>query len=62
MLGVPNAQIRELCGMIKAVDERFDEVVLWWFGHDRNAMKECVLVVIQWVALGRNGLILCRNV
>ena len=30
----PNAQIRELCGVQKSLDERIDEgVVLQWFGH-----------------------------
>ena len=27
---VPNAQ---LCGVMKEVDERIDEGVLWWFDH-----------------------------
>ena len=26
---VPNAQIRELCGVKKGLDERFNKVVLW---------------------------------
>ena len=30
---VPNAQIRELCGVRKGLDERVDESVLRWFGH-----------------------------
>ena len=30
---VPNAWIRELCGVMKGVDENFDEGVLQWFGH-----------------------------
>ena len=30
---VPNAQIRELCGMAKGVDERNEEDVLHWFSH-----------------------------
>ena len=30
---VPNARIRELCGVTKGVDERIDEGVLLWFGH-----------------------------
>ena len=30
---VPNAWIRELCGVKKGIDERIDEGVLWWFGH-----------------------------
>ena len=30
---VPNAQIRELCKVMKKVDKRIDEGVLWWFSH-----------------------------
>ena len=49
---VPNAGIRNLCGMMKGVDKRIDEGILQWFGHverveeDRIAkrvyVKECV--------------------
>ena len=30
---VPNARIRELCGVMKGVNEKIDEGVLRWFGH-----------------------------
>ena len=30
---VMNAQIRELCGVTKGVDERIDEGVFRWFGQ-----------------------------
>ena len=30
---VPNAQIRELCRVKKALDERIDEGVFQWFSH-----------------------------
>ena len=30
---VPNARIRQLCGVTKDVDEKIDEGVLRWFGH-----------------------------
>ena len=30
---VLNARIRELCGVMKWVDERIDERILRWFGH-----------------------------
>ena len=30
---VPNARVRECCGMTKGVDERIGECVLLWFGH-----------------------------
>ena len=42
---VPNAQIRELCGVKKDLDKRIDEGVLWWFNYmermesDRIAKK-----------------------
>ena len=30
---VPNARIRQLCGVTKGVEEKNDEYVLRWFGH-----------------------------
>ena len=33
MYRVPNAWIRDLCGMKTGVDERIDEGVLLWFGY-----------------------------
>ena len=33
---VQNAQIRELCGVMKGVDERMEEGVLHWFGYDER--------------------------
>ena len=30
---VPNARIRQLCGVMKGVNEKIDESVLRWFGH-----------------------------
>ena len=30
---IPNARIRELCGVRKGLHERIDESVLRWFGH-----------------------------
>ena len=30
---VPNAWIRQLCGLTNGVDGKIDEVVLRWFGH-----------------------------
>ena len=29
---VPNVRIRELCGVLKGVDERTEESILRWFG------------------------------
>ena len=45
---VPNALIRELCGVRKGLNERSDEGILQWFGHvermekDRITKKVCV--------------------
>ena len=33
---VPNARIRQLCGGTKGVDERIEEGVLRWFGHEER--------------------------
>ena len=30
---VPNARMKQLCGVTKGLDEEIDEVVLRWFGH-----------------------------
>ena len=52
--------------MKKGLDERIDEGVLWWFvpvermENDRTAKRvyaESLLVVVQWVGHGRDGLI-----
>ena len=41
MIGrVPNARIRELCGVKKGVDERIDESVLRLFGHVERMEKD----------------------
>ena len=45
---IPNAQIRELCGVRNGLDERINEGILRWFGHaermerDRIAKREYV--------------------
>ena len=45
---VPNAWIRELCGVKKGLDERIDGGVIRWFGHvermesERIAKRVCV--------------------
>ena len=33
MARVPNAWIKKLYGVMKGMDKKIDEVVLWWFGH-----------------------------
>ena len=30
---VPDARVRQLCGLTKGVDEKIDEIVLRWFGR-----------------------------
>ena len=37
---VPNARIRELCGVKKGLDERIDEGLLRWFGHVNRIERE----------------------
>ena len=37
---VPNARIRELCGVTKGVDGRIDEGAFRWFGHVERMEKE----------------------
>ena len=37
---IPNAWIRELCGVTKGVNERIDEGVLRWFSHVERMEKE----------------------
>ena len=36
---VPNAWIRELCGVARGVNDRIDEGVLRWFGHVKTMEK-----------------------
>ena len=66
MDGIPNARIRELCGVRKRPDERIDEGVLSWFGHVERMERDMItkrvyvgelLEVVQWVGHGRDGLI-----
>ena len=65
MDNVPNARIKELCGVKKGLDERIDEV-LRWFAHvermeramiAKRVYVESLLVVLQRVGRGRDGLI-----
>ena len=39
---VPTAWIRELCGVTKGVEERIDEVVLRWFGHEKRRENDSI--------------------
>ena len=55
---VLNARMKDLHGVEKDLDERIDEGMLWWYGHvERDRITKSVLVVIQWVCCGRDGLI-----
>ena len=39
---VPNAQIRELCGVKKGLDERIDEGVLRWFANVERMERDII--------------------
>ena len=39
---VPNAEIRELCGVKKGLDERIDEGMLWWFSHVERMERDSI--------------------
>ena len=57
---VSNARIRELCVVKKSLDGRIDEAVLKWSGHVERIesnMIASVLVIVQCVRHGRDGLI-----
>ena len=43
MISVPNAQIREIYGVTKGVDERVDESVLHWFGHIKRISYDSIV-------------------
>ena len=40
MDSVPNARIRELCGVKNGLDKRIDEGILRWFGHVERIEKD----------------------
>ena len=40
---VPNARIRELCGVTKGVDEKIAEDVLRWFGHVERIENDMIV-------------------
>ena len=39
---VPNAWIRQLCGVRKGLDERIDEFILQWFGHVERMKRDTI--------------------
>ena len=49
---VPNAQIRDLCGVTRGVEERIDEGVLRWFCHvkrmENDRIAKRVYVGVCW--------------
>ena len=52
---VPNAQIRDLCGVTRGVEERIDEGVLRWFCHvkrmENDRIAKRVYVGVCWKSL-----------
>ena len=40
---VPNAWIKELCGVRKSLDERIDEGALRWFGHVERMERDRIV-------------------
>ena len=40
---VPNAGIRELCGVRMGLDERIDETVLRWFGYVEKMERDRIV-------------------
>ena len=46
---VPNAQVKELCGVTKGMDERIDEGILRWFGPG-DKMENYMIVKRVYVA------------
>ena len=50
---VPNAQIRDLCGVRKGLDERIDEGLLRWFGHVERMERDRIsnrVYVGEWAS------------
>ena len=45
---VPNTRIKELCGMMKGVDENIDEIVLRWFGHVERMKNDRFPKTVCW--------------
>ena len=43
---VPNAWIRELCGVRKGLDERIDEDVLRWFSHVERTERDRIANIV----------------
>ena len=46
MYRVPNAWIRELCGVKKGLDERIDQGVLQWFGHVERTESDRIAKIV----------------
>ena len=52
---VPNARIRELCGVTKGVEESIDEG--WWFGHVKGMENDRIAKSLR--RKGHKGEIFC---
>ena len=52
---VPNARIRELCGVTEGLNERIDDGVLWWFGHvermENDRITKQLLLCCDWLCI-----------
>ena len=58
---VPNARIRQLCGLKKGEDETIDEGVFRWFGHveriENDSIAKRFYVEESVVDRGKGGMI-----
>ena len=56
MKRVPNAQIWELCGLTKRIDERIDKGVLRWFSHVKRIENDRIVQrVYVWKCVGSHS-------
>ena len=77
MYRVPNAWIRELCGVKKGLDERIDQGVLQWFGHVERTESDRIAKILyvgdcagssslgrprkRWIEIKNRGLMLGKQ-
>ena len=54
---VPNAGIRELCGVSKGVDERIDETIFLWFHHIKRMENDRIAKRVYVGDYVGNGLV-----
>ena len=43
---IPNKRIKELCGVMKGIDERIEEGILLWFGHVERIENDKLSVIL----------------